>query len=238
MAYTSTTTANSVTTTCTIASDISVHPSTRTMPHVLTESKAHISGMENLNPSSVIFLPTIVNNQITSWNETTLSDITSALSGSQKSRDSDSLTTQTSSVEREISSSSEDKVLSVNKELSSAHETHVDETTDREHLLSGDTTSTTPQSPVSVISLILSDVNDDELDMEVDEVDEDGQQYATDENLDTDSNQSKDKDIADVTRYVKSYFVPQLFSSFWFVISFDMCGNPLLSRAHNSTQTA
>jgi hypothetical protein len=64
MAYTSTTTANSVTTTCTIASDISVHPSTRTMPHVLTESMAHISGMDNLNSSSVIFLPTIVNNQI------------------------------------------------------------------------------------------------------------------------------------------------------------------------------
>jgi hypothetical protein len=70
--------------------------------------------------------------------------ITSALSGSQKSRDSDSLTTQTSSVEREISSSSEDKVSSVDKELSSTHETHVDETTDREHLLSGDTISTTP----------------------------------------------------------------------------------------------
>jgi hypothetical protein len=53
----------------------------------------------------------------------------------------------------------EDKVSSVDKELSSTHETHVDETTDREHLLSGDTISTTPQSPVSVISLILSDVN-------------------------------------------------------------------------------
>ena len=216
MAYTSTTTANSVTTTCAIASDISVYPSTRTMPHVLTESMAPISGMpmENLNPSSVILLPTIVNNQITSWNETTLSDITSALSGGQKSRDSDSLTTQTSSVlsvEREISSSSKDKVVSVDKELSSAHETHVDETTDREQLLSRDTISTTPESPVSVISLILSDVNDDELDMEVDEVDEDGQQYATDENSDTESNQSKDKDIADVARYVKSYFVPQLF---------------------------
>lgn len=221
MAYTSTTTANSVTTTCTITSDISVYPSTRTstMPHVLTESMAHISGMENLNPSSVIVLPTIVNNQITSWNETRLSDITSALYGGKKLGDFDSLTTQTSSVssvEREISSSSKDKVSFVDKELSSAHETHVGEITDREHLLSGDSISTTPPSPVSVISLILSDVNDEELDMEVDEVDEDRQQYETDENSDTDSNQSKDKDIANVTRYV----IKVIFCStaLWFIL--------------------